>query len=124
MNARQIMTEHVVSIISTASARDARAMLAEHGVGGMPVLSEAGQVLGMLSESDLQDAPGGTPVKDLMTSPPFTVQEETPVEEIAILLKAHKVNRLPVLRGEKLVGIVTRDDVISYVASKRAWERH
>jgi len=63
-------------------------------------------------------------VKDLMTSPPFTVQEETPVEEIAILLKAHKVNRLPVLRGEKLVGIVTRDDVISYVASKRAWERH
>jgi len=55
MNARQIMTEHVVSIISTASARDARAMLAEHGVGGMPVLSEAGQVLGMLSESDLQD---------------------------------------------------------------------
>ncbi|MCL6093290.1 MAG: CBS domain-containing protein [Actinomycetota bacterium] len=55
-------------------------------------------------------------VRDIMTTEVETVQKETPLHEIATLMSDRKVNRLPVLDGDKLVGIVTRADVVRAMA--------
>jgi CBS domain-containing protein len=61
-------------------------------------------------------AKSGPKVKDIMSKDTISVDEETPVEEIANLFTTHKINRVPVLRGKKLVGIVSRADIVRAIA--------
>lgn len=55
------------------------------------------------------------PVKEQMTREVITVQENTPIDEVMRLMAEHKINRVPVLQGEKMVGIITRSDVINHI---------
>lgn len=57
-------------------------------------------------------------VEDVMTKEPVTVDEDTPVEEIASIMSDARINRLPVLKDEKLIGIVSRADIIRSLARK------
>ena len=57
-------------------------------------------------------------VEDVMTKEPVTVDEDTPMEEIATIMSDARINRLPVLKDEKLVGIVSRADIIRSLARK------
>ena len=115
-------------------------MLAERGVSGAPVLDEEGRLLGILTEGDLirrlaagtdkprswllslfDSAPAkaehyarshGRRVRDVMTSAVESVTEDTPVAVAAALLEKRNIRRLPVLRNCRLVGIVSRADLL------------
>ena len=134
MRVRQLMTENVVSVTPDASLRDAAAVLVEHGVSGVPVV-EGDEVVGVLSEGDIvMRASGGTErgglltwlfdlgidneritaqtVAEAMSSPAVTVAPNRPVHEAARLMVDEAVNRLPVVDDGKLVGILTRADIV------------
>jgi CBS domain-containing protein len=67
-------------------------------------------------ESELKKAVGAT-VADVMTSEPVVVQATTPVEDIATLMVDRDVSRLPVLDGEKVVGIISKSDIVRSIVS-------
>jgi CBS domain-containing protein len=62
-------------------------------------------------ESELKKAVGAT-VADVMTAEPVTVQVDTPVGDVATLMVEQEVDRVPVLDGERLVGIVSKSDIV------------
>jgi CBS-domain-containing membrane protein len=119
-------------------------MLRTH-ISGLPVVDDAGQLVGIVSESDFLRrseigtgrkrakwlqflmGPGwaaadfvherGRKVEDVMTQDPVTVGEETPLEDLVRLMEKHDIKRLPVKSGKRLVGIVTRSNLLQAVAS-------
>lgn len=135
MRANQMMSRHVITIGVDAPLVDAINTMLKHGVSGLPVVDEAGKLVGILSKSDfLRRAEIGTErrrgrlltflagpdrvafdfkrehgrkVGEIMTPEPATITEDTPVEVIARIMESRRVRRLPVLNGDKIVGIVT-----------------
>ncbi|MGH7831737.1 MAG: CBS domain-containing protein, partial [Candidatus Binatia bacterium] len=79
------------------------------------VVDGKGKILGMISEADIL-AKKGKQVKDIMTKTITSISEETPVEQIAELMTTHKIKRLPVMNDGKLVGIVSRADIVGAIA--------
>ncbi|MHA4779418.1 CBS domain-containing protein [Streptomyces sp. MSC1_001] len=107
-----LMTDEVVSAVPAASFREVAKMLAEHDVSGVPVVDEDDRVVGVVSESDLL-ARDDLIARDLMTSPAVTVHAEETVADAARLMVRRGVERLPVVdEEERLVGIVTRRDLL------------
>lgn len=129
------MTEGVVSVKPDASLREAASVLVAHRVSGLPVVDEAGEVVGVLSETDIvMKASGGTEhngylswlftsdvsgekvaaetVGQAMSSPALTITPDRTVHDAARLMIDDRVNRLPVVQGGKLVGILTRSDIV------------
>lgn len=136
MKVRELMTEKVVSVGPETTLRDAAALLVEHNVSGLPVVVDGG-VVGILSEADIvAKASGGSSdegsgllawlfepdirevkvsartVGEAMTSPAVTIAATRPVHEAARKMIAEGVNRLPVVEDGKLVGILTRADIV------------
>ncbi len=124
MNARELMTEDVFTLSPDDDIRKAIRKFKDNHITGAPVVDGKNQVLGIVSESDILEKDESIPVKDVMTSPVETIEEDTEVEELAVIFKAKKINRLPVTREGKLVGIVTRDNLITYLANILAWKRN
>ncbi|MBX9701540.1 MAG: CBS domain-containing protein [Acetobacteraceae bacterium] len=140
MQAQDIMTTGLLTLTPDLTVGQAARMLASRGVSGAPVVDEEGKLLGMLTEGDLirrlaaeRDKPrswflglfGSAPaqadhyarshgrrVRDVMTTGIDSVAETTPVAEIAALLERRGIRRVPVLRDDKLVGIVSRADLL------------
>ena len=147
MNARDLMTTDVVSVGPDTPTRRVASLLLEKGISAVPVVSEDGAVLGMVSEGDLigrdvnarvarrdwwlemlaeGDALADSfldhikaidrPVRQVMTVPVITVAEDTPATTIAELLEAHRIKRVPVLHEGRIVGIVSRADLVRALA--------
>jgi CBS domain-containing protein len=116
MIAKDIMTRDVITASPAMTIKEAAKILIQQQISGAPVLDMKGQVVGVVSEADIV-ANKGRHVEDIMSKKVYSVAEETPVEEIAQLMTTHKVSRLPVLRGEKLVGIVSRADIVGAIAT-------
>jgi CBS domain-containing protein len=136
MIVEQLMSRDVVTVSQETSLKDAAALLSRHGISGVPVCDAAGQVLGVVSEADIllkeegRDPEGGLfswlfqrddeslakaaarTAGEAMTSPPITIEPGRPVSEAARLMTEQAVNRLPVVAEGKLVGIVTRADLV------------
>jgi len=129
------MTEDVVSVQPDTSLREAASVLVEHRISGLPVVDEGGAVVGILSETDIvMKASGGTErsgylawffdsdvtgekvtaetVGHAMSSPAVTIAPERSTHEAARLMIEDRVNRLPVVQDGKLVGILTRSDIV------------
>jgi CBS domain-containing protein len=129
------MTEDVVSVQPDASLREAASVLVEHRISGLPVVDEEGAVVGILSQTDIvMKASGGTEhsgylawffdsdltgekvaaetVGQAMSSPAVTIGPERSTHEAARLMIEDRVNRLPVVNDGKLVGILTRSDIV------------
>ena len=141
MNAREVMTKSVVTVAPDTTLAEVAALLLAHRISGLPVL-EHGYVVGIVSESDLlaQREIGArrnrkpepwwacmfkeiadpenyvkahaVRARDVMTMPVISVAEDTPSSKIVALLAKRGIRRVPVLRGERLVGIVTRADLV------------
>jgi predicted transcriptional regulator len=117
MHARDIMTHEIITIAPNATVREAARRLAGYNISGMPVVDREGRMVGIITEADLISKEGGT-VADLMTQRVVSVTEQTPVDEIARILTVNRFKRVPVLRDDKLVGIVSRADIVRMMASR------
>jgi CBS domain-containing protein len=144
MRAQQIMTQHVITIGADAPIAEAVDTMLRHHVSGLPVVDADGDLIGIVSEGDfIRRAEIGTQrkrgrwlsflvgtdrvaadfvrshgrkVSEIMTPDPLTVWEDTPLDEIVEIMESNNVKRLPVVRGKRLVGIVTRSDFLATVA--------
>ena len=118
MIASDIMTRKVYTIHPEASAQEAAQLLSRHRISGLPVVNEDSKIIGMVTEADIISKVHreGLRVADIMSHGVITVTEDTAVGEIASLLTERKIKRVPVVSGEKLIGIVSRGDIVHAVA--------
>lgn len=120
-HARNLMTSPVTAVRPDAPLYEIARLLASEHIGGVPVTDEHERVVGFVSESDLMDAllagrSVDTPALALMAHPVHTVDEFDLTDEVMAVLRQHKIHHLPVVRGGRLVGIITPSDVIRYLA--------
>jgi CBS domain-containing protein len=143
MKTRDVMTRPVVTVLPEAPLREVAALMLERRISGVPVVDRAGRVLGVVSEGDFlrrpeieSDAPSprwlrfftspedeardfikthGLIAADVMSAPAVTVGADAPLATVARLMSGKGVKRLPVLEDDRLVGIVTRADVLRAV---------
>ena len=118
MIAQDIMTRKVYTIRSDASAQEAAQLLDQHRISGLPVVDEGSDIIGIVTEADIISKVDkeGLRVSDIMSTEVISVNEETPASEIALLLTERKIKRVPVVQDGKLVGIVSRADIVHAVA--------
>ena len=147
MNARDVMTRDVVSVASDTPMRKIAALLLEKSISAVPVVDGSGAPIGMVSEGDLtgrseaerearQDwwltilAEGEAvnpeflaslnypTARDMMSAPVISVHEETSLEEIAGILTEHRIKRVPIVRDGRIVGIVSRADLVRALVAR------
>jgi CBS domain-containing protein len=118
MIARDIMTTKVCTTSPEASVQEVAQLLYQKRISGVPVVNVDGMIIGIITEADIISKANreGLHVADIMSHEIIAVSEETPVSEIATLLTERKIKRVPVLREGKLVGIVSRADIVHAVA--------
>jgi CBS domain-containing protein len=145
MRAHQIMTRSVVTVAPETTIVEAANLMLQRHVSGLPVVDGSGKLVGVVSEGDFIRrseigtgrrrgrwlsfilGPGksasdfvhehGHKVGEVMTASPLTITEDTALAEIVALMEKNNVKRLPVLRGDKMVGIVSRANLLQAVAS-------
>jgi CBS domain-containing protein len=112
------MRQPVLAATRRTAVRDVMTHLVVNGISGMPVADADGRVVGVVTESDvLRVLVEGDPLnrllaQDIMSPDPITVESETPVPEVMHTLHDEGILRVPVVRDGKLVGIISRTDVI------------
>jgi CBS domain-containing protein len=141
LTAADAMTAPAVACRDEAFLEEVAEILADRDISGMPVLDEDERVVGVISERDLACALGGPMVrlalrrhnsrplhgvaelprgarraKSIMTTPAVTVRRDETLEEVARLMRVHQINRVPVVNEGRLIGVVTRGDVLGAVA--------
>ena len=115
MLAKHIMTTDVITVSPNTTIRNLAMTLIKNQISGAPVSGKNGKIVGVVSEADIV-AKKGKDVKAIMSKKIISVSEETPVEEIARLMTTHRIKRLPVMRKDEVVGIVSRADIVSAIA--------
>jgi CBS domain-containing protein len=115
MIAKEIMTTDIISVEPTMTVRKLAMTLIKNQISGAPVTGKNGKIVGIVSEADLV-AKKGKDVKTIMSKKVISVAEDTAIEEIAQLMTRHKIKRLPVMKGDKVVGIVSRADIVNAIA--------
>lgn len=113
---RSIMAAEVVTIAPSATAVELAELLAFHRISGVPVVEE-GRLVGVATETDLIARSGAT-VGELMSAEVISVGEDSTIADAAALLASRRVHRLPVVRGERLVGLVSSADVVRWLAGR------
>jgi len=118
MLAKEIMNKIVTAATKKTNGRDLAVKLLSGMYSGLPVVDD-GKVVGVVTEFDLLKAVHGGKdlqhifAEDIMTKEPICVGEETPVEEIIRLMTEHNIIRVPVVRKEKLIGVISRCDILN-----------
>ncbi len=123
METREIMTRDVVTFAPEMSIPEAQDALLHYRIHGAPVVDNAGQLVGMVSFTDLSARPGRT-VREVMTPEPIAAGEDTPVEDVAALMLDQMVRRVPVVEGGRVIGIVSASDVIQLFLNLHERPRH
>lgn len=145
MNAGDVMTQSTVTIGPDDSVMHAVELMLKRRISGLPVVDDTGALVGILTEGDLLRrielgtqkrrprwiefliGPGrlaseyvsasGRKVHEVMTSPVHTVSEDTPLTDVVSIMESRQVKRLPVVRGSKLVGILSRANLLRALVS-------
>jgi CBS domain-containing protein len=145
MRAYQIMTPRVTTVQADTPIAEAADLMLRKRISGLPVVNAEGKLVGIVSEGDFlrrseigtkQRRSGwlefftgagklasefvreeGRRVRDVMTPEPATISEQATLEEIVQLMEKKGIKRLPVLRGDELIGIVTRANLLQAVAN-------
>ena len=145
MKAMDVMTRDVVSVAPDASVIEAVRLMLQHKISGLPVVDASGDLQGVVTEGDFLRrvetgterkrsrwvefllGPGrlatdyvhttGRKVGEVMTPDVRTVAEDDPLEKVVHLMERHRIKRVPVVRGSKVVGIVTRANLMRALAS-------
>lgn len=146
MKVEEIMTKDVITVSPKTPIHEAAALMIDHGVSGLPVVDDAGSVVGIVSEGDLilrekprerapwwrlffgdaerlareyQKAHGMT-VGEVMTRSLIAVSPDFPIESAALILDQHRIRRVPVVADGQLLGILSRGDLIKALAKAPA----
>ena len=147
MKARDVMVSPVITVKPTASVKDVAKLFLERRISAVPVVDDQGKIIGVVSEGDLlHRAEAGTQrrgpwwlralarddalasdyvkeharkVGDVMTTEVITAGPDTPLHEIATALERYAIKRVPIVKDGRLVGIVSRANLIQAVASDR-----
>jgi CBS domain-containing protein len=145
MKARDVMTRKVISVAPDATVLQAAQVMLQHRISGLPVIDKAGRLVGVLSEGDFLRrretgtqrhragwleflmGPGraaadyvhshGSKVSEVMTEEVKTVGEDATLEDIVRLMERERIKRVPVLRGGKVAGIITRSNLMQAMVS-------
>jgi CBS domain-containing protein len=145
MNAADVMVSNVITVGPAACVQDVAGILLKNRISAVPVVGEQGELLGIVSEGDLMRRPeAGTEhrrswwldlmasteilaseyvkthsrkVTDVMTRKVITASPDTPLSEIASLLEKHGIKRVPIVQAGKIVGIVSRANLLQALAS-------
>jgi len=145
MKASDVMTPDVISADPDATVLQAARYMLQHHISGLPVIDKTGALVGILSEGDFLRrrethtdrrpshwleflmGPGklaaqyththGSKVSEVMTTNLHTVGEDTSLEKIVEMMERYRIKRVPVLRGKKIVGIVTRANLMHAMVS-------
>ena len=145
MNAKDVMTPCVLSIAPDASISAAARLMLQNKISGLPVIDDSGKLVGMITEGDfLRRAeigtqrrrarwieflvgPGrladeysrssGRTISDVMTHDVHTVNVDAPLEQIVRMMERRRIKRVPVVAGGKVVGIVTRANLLRSLSS-------
>ena len=138
MRARELMTTPVIAATPEMTVKEAADLMAQHRVSGVPVIDRNGHLVGVVSESDLlermepRDPAGGVlglldrlahatgadrkflarTVGELMTAAVRTAGPDATVRELTHLMNTYQINRIPIVESRRLIGIVTRADVL------------
>jgi CBS domain-containing protein len=142
MRAMDVMTPNVITVDPDTSVQSLAKLLSERGISGAPVVDSNGRMIGIVGEGDLLHRAEigterrserrnswwlehfasdlardyvkshGRTVKDIMTRNVVTVTEDTNLGEVATLLETNRIKRVPVMRDEKIVGIVSRSNLV------------
>jgi CBS domain-containing protein len=149
MFASDIMTRDVVSVSTETTVFEIARFIVERGISGLPVVDDVGTVVGFVTGADLLHRPElerqehryhhwlaqfffgpehlatdyikacGLRAGDVMSSPAITIEEDTPVGLIASILEERAIKRVAVVRADKLVGIVSRTDLMKCILLSR-----
>lgn len=145
MRAKDVMSSTVISVQPDATMLQAARQMLQHHISGLPVVDKGGEIVGILSEGDFLRrretgterrrsrwfeflvGPGkladeythshGSKVSEVMTTDVYTVSEATKLEDIVELMERRRIKRVPVVRGKKIVGIVTRSNLMHAMVS-------
>ena len=122
--AEQIMSDNLVTVTPDTTVQQAIEILLEDRISGLPVIDDNGELVGIVSEFALlaitYDASvQEQPVGQHMTRDVVSVDVDEPVNKIADMCIVHRVRRLPVLRDGRLVGMISRRDVLKAVYTKQ-----
>ncbi len=114
--AKDIMTSPVRTVTEDTSAAEAHSLMMRFGYNGLPVLNADGRVTGIITRRNLDKASqhqlSTAAVKTFMIRKIITATEDSSLRELETLIQTHNIGRLPIMRGDRLVGIVTRTDII------------
>ncbi|MCR4293098.1 MAG: CBS domain-containing protein [Candidatus Kuenenia sp.] len=119
MLAKDVMNKIVVAAKRSTLGRDLTIKLLSGMYSGLPVVDEKGRVIGVVSEFDLLKVIRAgkkleqVTAEEIMTKPPVCVKEDSSIEEIIDLMTKHNIIRIPVIRNDMLVGIISRCDILS-----------
>lgn len=113
----EIMSSPVVTVPIDATRAAIADVLTGHKISAAPVVDAAGVVVGLVSEHDLLAKSAAT-AAELMTTTLITVSPDCPVSDLRHLLVERRIRRVPVLRDGRLVGIVSRGDVVATMATE------
>lgn len=121
--AADLMTRTVVALRPETTIADAIRILVRHEISGAPVVDREGRLVGLLSEHDClrvtasgdytaEDLALGEPVSTLMSRPAYVVGPQFGIYSIAHVFLVGRIRRLPVVEGDRLVGLIARRDVL------------
>jgi len=123
------MTRNVITFREDTPVEEIAQTLSSRRITGAPVIAGDGLVVGIVSEVDVFSKKGAV-AKDIMSPHVISVTEDTGIDEAARLLAGERIRRVPVIKRGKMVGLLSRSDVLDFFAKTRwtcnvcgRWER-
>jgi CBS domain-containing protein len=124
--AKDIMEKNVVTVTPEDGIGHAISLLLAHGVGGLPVIDETGRLEGLISDADVLKAmydghSQEAKVRDCMSPSPLTAEADCDLVWLADTFLSHSARRIPLVHDGRLVGIVTRRDLVHFMHQARTY---
>jgi CBS domain-containing protein len=147
MKAQDVMTREVATVRPETSVREIAALMMKKNISGVPVVSDDGAIVGIVSEGDLlhraevgterrhkwrfqffdSDAVAreyakahGLSARDVMSRYVISVRDDADIRDVADILDSHRIRRVPVLHDDRLVGIISRQDLVRALSQAQA----
>ena len=115
MKTEEVMTTRVITVTENETKQQAARLLSQHRISGLPVVNADNVVVGVVTEYDVISKEGPT-VREIMTRGVISVTPDTDLDEVRYILVHERIKRLPVIDQGRLLGIVSRADLVREVA--------